>query len=95
MKYDEENLPILHTGRKIYAYDGVIGINRDSTYVGGGWDDEIDWKLMRDKFYNGELSDNTTKDEFLDPKERIELACEMIRRWEAYQKEAVEELNRG
>lgn len=92
MKYDGKNTLTLSTGREIYAYNGEVGINPDSTYVGGGHDDEIDWKLMRDKFHRGELSDNVTADEFLTPDERIDIANTMLRRWQRYRREALDEL---
>ena len=87
MKWDEkERYQVLKSGRKIWAYyDSGVGLN-DELHVTLRCEHVVDSKGIRS------LSPHFSRRPPLTPEERIDIADTMLRRWQRYRREALDEM---
>jgi hypothetical protein len=92
MRHNPENRNeyLLSTGKVIYVYNGVLGIDNDFS-VYGGYDDALDNTPFRRSLLGGEnphLNVDEERKSWLTQEERIELAQHAIDLWKRYLEEA-------
>jgi len=72
----------LQSGKIVNTYFGVVGLSPDLDLT-GGFDDMLERREDATRFREGMLPD-FRPEEFFTPAERLEIAEEMIRRWQKY-----------
>lgn len=78
----------LNSGRFIYAYGGVIGIDPYGYDIKGGWDDPVEYTRKEPHDYESPILDLTKE-------EKLEVADFMIAQWKEFREDILNGKDKG